>query len=63
MALTLVVVLGLARVLPDRLRLVRASVLVGPELGILASMLAVWWTQGQRRWLKVERGWSCCVAI
>jgi hypothetical protein len=54
-ALTILVALGLAGVLPDRLRLVPSWVLYLQVMAILASMVAVWRTGGKRRWLKVER--------
>jgi hypothetical protein len=54
-ALTIVLALALGRGLPDRIRLMPGLVLYLPVLTILGSMVAVRWTGGQRRWLRVER--------
>lgn len=54
-ALTIVLALALGRGLPDRIRLLPGLVLYLPVLTILGSMVAVRWTGGQRRWLRVER--------
>ena len=55
-ALAIVLALVLARGLPDRLRLLPGLVLYLPVATILLSMIAVRWTEGQRRWLRMERG-------
>lgn len=53
---TILVVLVLAGGLPDRLRLLPGLVLDVSVAAILAAMVAVRWTGGQSRWLRVERG-------
>jgi len=55
-ALTILVALGLARVLPDRLRIVPSWAFYLQVMAILAAMAAVWQTGGRQRWLKLERG-------
>lgn len=53
--LTILLALGLTRVLPDRLRIAPSWVLYLQVTAVLASMVAVWRTGGKRRWLRVER--------
>lgn len=54
-ALTILLAMGLARVLPDRIRLLPHWALYLQVMAFLASMVAVRWTGGKRRWLRVER--------
>ncbi|HEY9643532.1 MAG TPA: hypothetical protein V6C57_23790 [Coleofasciculaceae cyanobacterium] len=54
-ALTILVALLLTWVLPDRIRLFPHWVLYLQVMALLGSMVAVWWTGGKRRWLRVER--------